>query len=217
MKRLFALSGVVIAGTLWSFSALAACGDGDLDQVENNIRWCGAQCGTSGHQQECNGNGYMGTHAQSGDANGVREGFEQCHRGADGEIGQMQACFRERPVDFLRRACNVYGCNHPAPPPPPPPPPPVVKKLEFKMPMKSGEAAHIVTADLTLEGTGRFKDISLNFTRDGKTVRTSTSALTFEQLDGGKIHITLLGYDPIVKNTSRHKYVVFGFVDIITP
>jgi hypothetical protein len=74
-----------------------------------------------------------------------------------------------------------------------------------------------VVADFVLSGAGRFKDISLNFMRDGERVRTSTSMLTFDQLDGGKIRITLTAYDPIVMDTSRHKYVVSGVVEILVP
>ena len=72
MKSLVYLAAFMIL-TVCSGSALANCSDGDLGQVKENIAWCGRQCGSSGHQRECNGNGYMGTHAKSGDPNGVRE------------------------------------------------------------------------------------------------------------------------------------------------
>lgn len=202
----------ICAISLVARPAFAGCSDGDLGQVKANIAWCGAQCGSSGHQQECNGNGYMGTHAKSGDANGVREGFEQCHNGNDGEIGQMQACFRERQTDFLRVACEVYGCAKPTPPPP------AVKNIDFNQPMKpANDNKNIVIADFILAGQGQYQSITINFHRDNDNVfNMSTYAVNFEDLKNGQLHIKITTYDKQVSNVAQHKYSVAGTLTVLS-
>jgi hypothetical protein len=199
--------------SLVSQSAFAGCSEGDLGQVKANIAWCGAQCGSSGHQQECNGNGYMGTHAKSGDANGVREGFEQCHNRDDGEIGQMQACFRERQTDFLRVACEVYGCVKPTPPPP------VIKSIDFNKPMTpASDNKNIVIADFTLPGQGQYQGITINFHRDNDNVfNLSTYAVNFEDIKNGQLHVKITTYDKQVSNVAGHKYSVARTLNVLSP
>jgi len=213
MKSLVYLAAFMIL-TVCSGSALANCSDGDLGQVKENIAWCGRQCGSSGHQRECNGNGYMGTHAKSGDPNGVREGFEQCH-GGGGEVGQMQACFRERQSDFLRVACEVYGCVKSTPPQPPAP---VIKNIDFNKPMTPAtDNRNIVIADFILPGQGEFRSVTINFTRDNRNVfNMSTYAVNFDQ-SNGQLHLKITTYDKQVSNVSGHKYSVAGTLQILSP
>jgi hypothetical protein len=71
---------------MWNCAALANCVGEALAHVKLNIVWCGQQYGSSHHQHACNGDNYMRQHAQNRDANGVREGFEQCHVGDDDKI-----------------------------------------------------------------------------------------------------------------------------------
>jgi hypothetical protein len=214
MKSFFWFGAVVVAG-MWNGSALAGCSDVDLSQVKANIAWCGAQCGSSGHQKECNGNGYMGTHAKNGDANGVREGFEQCHDGNGGQIGQMQACFRERQTDFLHIACEVYGCVKPTPSPTPEP---VIKNIDFNKPMTPAtDNKNIVIADFTLPGTGEYRSVTINFTRDNVNVfNLSTYAVNFDS-SGGQLHLTITTYDKQVSNVATHKYSVAGTLQVRSP
>lgn len=219
MKRVVLLAAFAIL-MICNCPAFANCSDVDLSQVKENIAWCGRQCGSSGHQQECNGNGYMGTHAKSGDANGVREGFEQCH-GGGGETGQMQACFRERQSDFLRVACEVYGCIKPAPSPTPgptPTPAPVIKNIDFNKPMTPAtDNKNIVIADFTLPGQGDFRGVTLNFTRDNKNIfNMSTYAVNFDQASG-QLHLKITTYDKQVSNVARHKYSVAGTLQVLSP
>jgi len=79
--------------------------------------YCGRQCGSPGHQQECNGWGTMGQCT----SNAVRDGFTNCHAKNSGVNGQMIACFNERQNVLMKRARSVLGCPQPAPPTPPTP------------------------------------------------------------------------------------------------
>ncbi len=214
--RIYLFLGATFIAAMWHGTALANCSGNDLIAVETNIAWCGKQCLTSGHQQECNGNGYMGTHAKAGDANGVREGFEQCHNGDNGEIGQMQACFRERQTDFLHAACDVYGCNPPAPPPPPAP---VIKNIDFNQPMTpASDNKNIIIADFILPGQGQYRSVTINFTRDNVNLFTlSTYAVNFDNNTSGQLHLKITTYDKGVPDVSKHKYSVAGTLQVISP
>jgi hypothetical protein len=121
-KTSYLLVALVIAAS--GGSAFGSCSDQDVFAVGVNIAFCGQQCSSPGHQQECNGWGKM----RLCGPNDVRNGFTDCHGRDSNESRQMTACFNERPDDTMRRAREVLGCAQPAqpsPPPTPPPPPPV--------------------------------------------------------------------------------------------
>jgi len=123
-------------------------------EAQIGIQWCRDQCNVNHSNIQCNGSGYMATHARFGDANGVRDGFASCHLGnSDGEVKQkvnVEACFLENPTELVRVACAVYGgCVSPTPPAPPPPPPPI--DLYATAVHATGTAWQVVFNDLTDE------------------------------------------------------------------
>jgi len=78
----------------------------DLTEAQVGIDWCKQQCDVNHSNTQCSGSGYMSTHARNGDANGVRDGFANCHFGTDdGEMKQkfnVEACFLNDPKGLLR-------------------------------------------------------------------------------------------------------------------
>lgn len=117
-KTLFLVVALVSAPLCGS--AFGGCSNADVFAVGVNIVFCGQQCGSSGHQQECNGWGKM-RHCGPND---VRNGFTDCHGMKSNESRQMIACFNERPADTMKRAHEVLGCASPPQPLPSPSPTP---------------------------------------------------------------------------------------------
>jgi hypothetical protein len=208
---LFAFLGLVA-------SPADAC---NLTEAQVGIAWCKDQCNVTHSQRQCDGSGYMATHARNGDANGVRDGFANCHFGTDdNEMKQksnVEACFLNDPKGLLRVACAVYGgcpCEVTNTCPPTPTPPPV-NKIDFNQPMKPAiDNKTIVIADFTLTGKGAYRSITLNFTRDGVNIFSlSTYAVNFDN-EGDKVHIKITTYDKSVDDVSRHKYSVAGTLEL---
>jgi hypothetical protein len=201
---------------LFTGSANAAC---NLTDAQSGIQWCSDQCNVNHSNRQCDGSGYMGTHARNGDANGVRDGFANCHFGTDdGEMKQktnVEGCFLGDPKGLVRVACAVYGgcscqltnsC---------PPPPPQNTKIDFNQPMApASDNKNIVIADFTLPGKGSYQSVTINFTKDGVNVfNLSTYAVNFDN-QGDKVHLKITTYDKGVDDVGRHKYSVAGTLEL---
>jgi len=213
------ISRIAIIATLIlsvSVSANAAC---NLTEAQTGIQFCSDQCSVPHSNRQCDGSGYISTHARNGDANGVRDGFANCHFGTDDkEMKQktnVEGCFLEDPKGLVRIACAVYGgcpcgltnsC---------PPPTPNNIRIDFNQPMSpaSGEKS-IVIADFTLTAKGSYRSITVNFTKDGANVfNLSTYAVNFEP-QGDKVHLKITTYDKTVESVTKHKYSVAGTLEL---
>jgi hypothetical protein len=188
--------------------ALANCSNDDLGRIRAGMAFCRDSCGTSGHQQECNGWGKMGRCAP----NDVLNGYTDCHAGQTDETNRMHACFNERQQDVMSVAHDLRGCG--ASPNPPPPPPPTTNNIDFNQPMTpANDNKQIIIADFVLPGQGEYRSITLNFHRDNVNLFSiSTYAVNFDQAGG--LHVKITTYDKSVPDVSKHKYTVAGTLTV---
>lgn len=208
---------VAVFTLLSALSARAAC---NLTEAQTGIQWCSDQCNVTHSNRQCDGSGYMGGHARNGDANGVRDGFANCHFGTDdGEMKQkfnVEACFNEDPKGLVRVTCAVYGgCPCELTNSCPSPLPPKNTMIDFNQPMiKASDSTNVVVADFALVGKGSYRGITINFTKDGVNVfNLSTYAVSFEN-QGEKVHLKITTYDKSVEDVGRHKYSVAGTLEL---
>jgi hypothetical protein len=207
---------IVLLANFLTVSANAAC---NSVEAQTGIQWCNDQCNVTHSNRQCDGSGYMAGHARSGDANGVRDGFANCHFGNDdSEVKQktnVEACFIEDPKGLVRVACAVYGgcpCELTNSCPKPPTQP---TRIDFNQPLlPASDNKNIVIADFLLPGKGNYQSITLNYTKDGVNVfNLSTYAVNFS-LVGDKIHLKITTYDKGVDSVQRHKYSVAGTLEL---